>query len=158
MPNYPHVMNPAGFLSVSAGITPAAALAGGTGDNTAVYSPTFDKTAQPQNFESALLSVQARAVIGAEGATLAVTTVLEETDAADFSDPADITSTALGTLTLTGGVGGSTETGIATYAVDEQARKTRWRYKITPNLSAANTDTAQVMATLIRNGARQLPV
>lgn len=128
-------------------------LAGGAGDNTPIYTTESDarELAVPMTVESSGVIVLASAVL-AEAATLTVVTSLQHTDDVDFNTPANITTVTLGTITLTGGAGGSTELDGALYAFNPTALHNRHRIRVTPNLSAADTDTAEVSVAQIVGG------
>lgn len=131
-------------------------VAAGTGDNTAVVGPYV---ARPGMALSAKLVITARAVLAA-AATLTVDDVLiEHASAVGGTGNASfraVNNTA-STLTLTGGSGGTTELGVLEIDVDLAGGMEFLRATYTPDLSAANTDTAEVTATWIFGGQSSLP-
>lgn len=128
-------------------------VAGGTGDNTPIYTAELDARTltTPLTTESAGVAVVARATLTA-AATLTVTVDLQHTEDADFNTPANITTVNLGTITLTGPGGGGEDSEAALYAFQPTAYQNRQRIRVTPNLSAANTDIAEVSAALLMSG------
>lgn len=153
---YTDLMDPSADAVIAAALDPIALTAGGTGDNTKAVSTAIDKAASTP-FNAMMLNVQARAVL-AQDKTLVATVAVEHTDADNFDTPGDVETEAVGTLTLTGGNGGSTETGELNANVNVLALKRRFRVAITPNLNATNTDTAVVMATACYRGLAQSPM
>lgn len=122
--------------------------AGGTGDNTLVKGTTLDRAALGLAL-SCVVQVASRAVLAAS-ATLAVTAKLQHsatTTDGDFTDFATVTVAG-----LTGGAGGTTETGLSLGEIDLTMAKRYVRVTYTPDLSAASTDTAQVAALVVFAG------
>lgn len=129
--------------------------AGGAGDNTEVTSTAVDT----DNALSAKLVVAGKAVLAA-GKSLFVTVKIADATKSDLSDvSADTTiSNAVKVVTSSGG-------GTVYFAAEKKidlaatGLKNRYlRFKITPDLDAANTDTAIVVATLELAGERIKPV
>ncbi len=112
--------------------------AGGTGDNTEVNGVAIDLAQIPGSPNSVVFELPIRAVLGAAN-TGKVTANLQ--DSANGSDWTDITTPAE-ILSLTGQSGGSTETGVARLGFDLTKARRYIRIQATPDLSAANTDTA----------------
>ena len=61
-------------------------------------------------------------------------------------------------LTLTGDTGGSTEAGVGVVGADLRSARRYVRVVATPDLSAADTDTASIDAVAVLYGADELPV
>lgn len=116
------------------------ATAGGSGDNTEVDGVTVDTNGAPAQATGLQFVVPAKATL-ADGKTLVVTANLQ--DSANGTDWTDITTPAT-ILTLTGGTGGSTETGTGMLACDLAVARRYVRIQATPNLNATNTDTATI--------------
>lgn len=129
------------------------ATAGGAGDGVEIVGITIDQVALPTRFESVCFLVNARAVLAA-AATLTIAAAIE-TSADGTSWTALKPSAAR--LTLTGGAGGSTETGVAKVGVSLEYSSRYLRLKVTPDLSAAGTDTAAVSGIAVFGGAQRLP-
>lgn len=127
------------------------ATAGGTGDATEVDGPWIDV----RNYRSAKLIVQTRAVLGA-AATITLAANLQDATALAGTGAADFGPAVAATVVATGGGGGSTEFGQIEIDVDLTTCRGFLRAQFTPNLSAANTDTAITSATLILGGAQQI--
>lgn len=132
----------------------AAATAGGTGDNTLVTGQIIDRTliAYPL---SVLIAIAYKAVLAA-AATLSLSWSLEHGDASNLSDAAALASAASAVID-TGAGGGSTQRGVFTAPVDLAGCKRYVRLKFTPDLSAANTDTAELNGQLVFGGQDTLP-
>lgn len=92
-------------------------------------------------------------------ATLAATKTLVVTGIFEQS-PDGVTYEEIGTdktlLTLTGGAGGSTETGAAVLGCNLAEAERHVRFKPTPNLSAANTDTAEIGVAYVLTSPSEL--
>jgi hypothetical protein len=107
-----------------------------------------------QDFYSGVLAVPIEAVL-TESATATVSvTIQESADNSSFSDidnqPDD--------LVLTGGTGGSTETGILEHDLDLKALDQYVRAQITVTMSEASGDTAVYGAALALGGSVKKPV
>lgn len=121
-------------------------VAGGTGDNTEITGATINLMTLDARPTSVVFEVFGRSVLAA-AATLVIAAEIEYS--ADGSNWSDLVASAT-VLTLTGGGGGSTELGVGRIGVDLiQANVNYIRIKMTPNLSAANTDTAEVSAVAV---------
>lgn len=128
-----------------------AVTAGGAGDNVGVLSPSIDL----DGFLSGAVVISAQTAL-AQDETLSVTVAVEESSDETTWDASEEVSAAA--VVATGGAGGSTEK-IAIKIADSFAGRKRYvRYTITPNLSAADTDTANWAAVLIQGGAEETPV
>ena len=121
-------------------------VAGGTGDNTEIVGATINLATLAARPASVVFEIVGRGVLAAT-ATLAIAAELEYS--ADGSTWADLVASAT-VLTLTGGAGGSTELGVGRIGADLIQENVNYvRIKMTPNLSAANTDTAEVAAVAV---------
>lgn len=129
--------------------------AGGGGDNTLVTGVIIDRTAVG-NALSAVLAIPFTATLAAN-ATLTISGVIQEGDAVNLSDAATL-QTIPATVVATGPVGGGTVTGTFEVNVPLAAAGRYVRANFTPDLSAANTDTAALSAVLVFGGADRLPV
>ncbi len=138
-------------ISVARAAANTAATAGGSGDNTAVTGAIIDRVAEgwPQSMVAA---IPFTATLGAS-ATLAIAVTIETGDASNLSDArtlktVDATVVATGAGTITG-----------CYEVDAllTGADRYIRVNFTPNLSAANTDTAALSAVAVFGGAERLP-
>lgn len=129
----------------------AAATAGGAGDNTAVTGVIIDKMAL-SNPQSAVAAILWTATLGA-AATLQIAWTLQHGDAANLSDAATFASAAAATVaTGSGTFSGELEANVAL-----MGSKRYLRLNFTPDLSAANTDTAALASALVFGGADRLP-
>lgn len=125
----------------------ASLTAGGTGDNTAVNGASIDGQAQPAH-ECFSLVVAARAVLAA---TKKLTVAVKLQDSDDGSAWTDVTDFGV-KLTLTGGSGGTTEVGAVRVQSDANKLRRYRRWVVTPDLDAANTDTAVVQTVVLLSG------
>lgn len=114
------------------------ATAGGSGDATEVNGTTIDLTQVPGSPNSVVFELPFRAVLGAANTGKITANLQDSPNGSDWTDitaPADI-------LLLTGKSGGSTELGVARIGFDLTKARRYIRIQATPDLSAANTDTA----------------
>lgn len=135
-----------------------AVTAGGSGDATQVDSAWIDRLpADCGPFHSAKIIISYTATLAA-AATLAF--------AAQFRDATDGSGTgaanylaAIGsTVVATGPTGGGTVTGTVELDVDLVAAREFFQARITPDLSAANTDTAAFSVVAVLFGGREQPL
>ncbi|WP_431856609.1 hypothetical protein [Azospirillum sp.] len=146
-------------------------------DDAALFTPAFAKAeydltagAGSDNAEQTCAALDLRDDFGtkrfgtaiaiiAATATLAVAATLVVTGIWEHSDDG-ATYTEIGTdetmLTLTGGAGGSTETGAAALGCNLAEAKRFVRFKEKPNLSAADTDTAKVSVVYVLSSPSEL--
>lgn len=142
----------ASLITPFAAMAATAATAGGSGDATEVDGITIDLDAgtRGRRFNALVFVLLGQATL-AEGETLTLTANLQDAEddgAGSPTDWADITTPAVA-LTLTGGTGGSTERGAAKIGFDLRNARRYVRVQVTPDLSAANTDTAAINAAAI---------
>lgn len=141
-------LTPAKGRNDAALIVPAHAMpehaftAGGAGDGAEQTAATLDLRDGfgTKRFTSLIAVVSAVAVLAATK-TLAVTGIFEHSE--DGATWAEI-GTDVGLLTLTGGAGGTTETGAAVLNCNLTEAERYVRFKIKGDLSAADTDTAKL--------------
>lgn len=142
---------------LNSAVTPAyagdavAATAGGTGDATAAPGVAIDLTALADRFESVDFQVAAKAVLAANKA-LAVSAKIETS--ADNNTWSDLVAAST-ILTLTDSGAGSTLRGVGHIGVPLEYASRYIRLNITPDLSAANTDTAALSSVAIFGGRRK---
>lgn len=113
------------------------ATAGGTGDATEVDGAYVDR----QDYLSAKLVITGQAVLG-DADTLTIAANLQD-DADGAGAGVDFGDAFTAAVVATGGTGGSTESFKVEIDVDLSAAKRYVRAQVTPNLSAANTDTCR---------------
>lgn len=128
------------------------AVAGGSGDNTEVVNATGIDC---KNYSSALILVNGTTTLG-DADTLALT--VATTDSADNSTFTAKETLANAVTISTGGSGGSTNTGSVGYVIDLDDYARYVKFSFTPNLSAANTDTADLSYSVILCDATEQPV
>jgi len=130
--------------------------AGGAGDNTAVTGVSIDRGAIGMPL-SAVLDIAWEATLGA-----AATLTLKDVKIEQSADGSNWDATAYKSFTdpgvvATGPGGGGTVRGVTKLAVDLQSAKQFVRVKHTPDLSAANTDTAKTVPVWNFAGQDRLP-
>lgn len=131
-----------------------AATAGGSGDNAEVTGVTLDRAAigYPQ---SAVVAVPYTATL-ASGATLSLSYVVQSGEASNLADAATLQSGASAVI-ATGPAGGGTVSGTFSVNVPLAGAGRYVRVKLTPDLSAADTDTAALSAVMVFGGMDRLP-
>lgn len=123
----------------------AAITAAGAGDNTQLDGSTLDIEALATRPSSVMFLIPVTATL-AEGETCTVTGLIQKSADGTNWDTLRASATL---LTLTGGSGGSTETGVARVGADVVESDCRYvRFRATPDLSASGTDTMQVGAAV----------
>ena len=128
-----------------------AAAAGGAGDNTAVTGVIIDRFAIG-NPESVVAAIPWTATLGA-AATLQIAYTLQSGENSGLSDATTLASAALATVaTGAGTFSGTFEANISLRGAGRYVR-----LNFTPDLSAANTDTAALSGVLVFGGANRLP-
>ena len=138
-------------ISVRRAAANTAVTAGGGGDNTLVTGVIIDRFAIG-NPESVVVAIPWTATLGA-AATLQIGYTLQGGEASNLSDAATIATAALTTVaTGAGTFSGTFEANISLRGAGRYVR-----LNFTPDLSAANTDTAALSAVLAFGGASRLP-
>lgn len=142
------------LIAVRRAAANTAATAGGSGDNTEVAGVILDRAALgfPQ---SAVVAIPFAATLAA-GATLAIAWDIDEGNNSGLSD-AEVLTSATAAVVATGPAGGGTVTGTFEANVSLAGAGRYVRLNFTPNLSAANTDTAALSAVIVFGGADRLP-
>jgi hypothetical protein len=128
-----------------------AATAGGAGDNTLATGVIIDRAAIGWP-ESCVVAIPWTATLGA-AATLQIGYALQHGDAANLSDATSFASAAL----ATGATGAGTFAGTVEVNLRLTGAKRYVRLNFTPDLSAANTDTAALSGVIAFGGAGRLP-
>jgi hypothetical protein len=135
--------------------TPVTRLtAGGAGDNTQITGVILDRAALGWP-ESMVLHYAATAVLGA-GATLSLTREVLTSNAANMAG-AQTLSAQTAAVVATGGAGGSTEHVDIEQNISLAGAGRYIQVNPTPDLSAANTDVAQIAVTIAFGGQNRLP-
>lgn len=125
------------------------ATAGGAGDATEVTGAWIDRLPSDSGpAASAKLSIEYTATL-AQGATLKFAANFQDATSNVGAGADDYGDALPATTVATGGAGGSTETGTVEIDVDLEAARQFVTAQITPDLSAANTDTCNWSAQLI---------
>lgn len=141
-------------ITVRRALANTSLTAGGGGDNSAVTGIIVDRAliGWPQ---SAVVAVPFTATLAA-AATLSLTPTVQSGNASNLSDAASLLAPGA-TVIATGGAGGSTETGCYELSVSLAGAGRYVRVNVTPDLSAANTDTAAIAGVIVFGGANRLP-
>ena len=127
------------------------ALAGGTGDNTAVVNATGIDT---KNYNSALIVISGSTTLAnTESLALSVSTTECATSGGSYT-PKETLANAVTLVTSTG----ATHTGAVAYAIDLDDYERFLKVSFTPNLSASSTDTSTLTCTVILCDKDTLPV
>lgn len=108
------------------------------------------------NVESAKLVIAWEAVLGATE-TLSLAANIQDATASDGTGAADYGDALANAVVATGGAGGSTERGVTELDVNLEGANQFIRSQITPDLSAANTDTARIQAIWVFPGGESYP-
>ena len=141
------------FIQLLRASANAALTAGGAGDNTEVVGVTIDRLAYGSAL-SAVICIPFKAVLAA-AATLSIGWKLYHSDAANMAGETVLTEAAAAVV-ATGGGGGTTEAGQVEADVSLDGAKRYIRLKFTPNLSAANTDTAECSSVIALGGQTEI--
>ena len=140
------------LIKVDRAAANVAVTAGGAGDATLVTGIIIDRAAIGWP-ESAVLAIPFTATLGAS-ATLSLAYTVQEGNQSNLSDAATLASaTAAVVATGAGTVTGTFEVNLSLRGAGRYVRA-NW----TPDLSAANTDTAALSAVLVTGGANRVPV
>lgn len=126
--------------------------AGGAGDNTQQNGGWADRS----GFESAMLVVFYRATL-AQGATLSIAALVEDATSNAGAGAAAFGNAVSSGVVATGGAGGSTEVGAVTIPLSLQRARQFLRGRVTPDLSAGATDTAELTFGFVFGSGRNNP-
>lgn len=123
--------------------------AGGSGDATEVVGPSISIAALAKRPTSVVFDIPCRATLGATNTLVVVGKIEQSVDGSTWTD---VTASAT-LLTLTGGAGGTTESGVARVGADLiRANCNFVRVRATPDLNRANTDVAVMGAGVAEFG------
>lgn len=142
------------LIKVDRAAANTAVTAGGAGDNTAVTGVIIDRAAIGWP-ESAVVAIPFTATLAA-AATLSIGYTVQEGNASNLSDAATL-QTASPAVVATGPSGGGTVNGTFEASVSLRGAGRYVRVNFTPDMSAANTDTAALSAVLVTGGANRVP-
>lgn len=150
----PEIENIGSKIAVVRAAANTAVTAGGAGDNAAVTGVIIDRAALgwPQ---SCVVAVPFTATL-AQAATLSLAITLQSGEAANLSDATTFASRANGVV-ATGPTGGGAVTGTVELDVNLSGAGRYVRANFTPDLSAANTDTAALSEVIVFGGQIRLP-
>lgn len=150
------------FLHAASAAPVTDVTAGGAGDATEVDGTDYDRLVQGSGGPSlsATLLMHFTAVLAA-AATLSLAANVQDADDDGAGAPdtyADYGSALVNAVVATGPGGGGTVNGVARLNVNLSGARQWIRAQFTPNLSAANTDTARVSAVWIFGGSTEYPM
>jgi hypothetical protein len=128
--------------------------AGGTGDNTAVSVVLYDRERLPMRVFSLMVAVFVTATLAATK-TFTGTFLIVTSASSDLSSPTTLATS--GAITLTGPSGGDTLYKILNLCVDLTQAKRYVGITYTPDLNAADTDTATVDVASVFGGFESQP-
>lgn len=135
-----------------------AITAGGAGDNTLITGQIIDTMAlgsgSASKALSARLSILWKAILGASATLTLKSITIEHGAASNLSDAATFQSVAVDPVVATGA---GTFRGEQNVDIDLAGCKQYVRLKVTPDLSAANTDTAEISAAFVFGGLDIVP-
>jgi hypothetical protein len=152
--NFSMAHNIDAYIGAATASDNAALTAGGTGDNTLVTGLVIDRVALGSPLSASFVA-RYKAVLAA-AATLSLAYSIETDDNSGFSSPTVLQSATTAVID-TGAGGGSTQRGVYRIPVDFAGAEQYVRIKFTPDLSAANTDTAEVSIVAVLGGQDFLP-
>jgi hypothetical protein len=141
-------------ISVARAAANTAVTAGGAGDNTLVTGVIIDRAAHGWP-ESMKVAIPFTATLAA-AATLTLGGVVQ-TGPDSALATVETHQTIAAAVVATGPGGGGTVTGVLEADVSLRGAERYVRLNFTPDLSAANTDTAALSAVLVFGGAQRLP-
>ena len=136
------------------GAASTAVTAGAGSDGTAVNGASLALADLPTRFESVAFALAAAATL-AEDKTLTVAAKIQTS--ADGGSTWDDIRDSETVITLTGGTGGTSETGAAIIGVSLEYAAALVRVVFTPTMSATATDTAVIQTTALFGGAARNP-
>ncbi len=137
------------FLHAVFALASTSLTAGGSGDATEVVGSSINLQTLPKRPTSVVFDIPCRAVLGATNTLVVVGKIEQSVDGSTWTD---VTASAT-LLTLTGGAGGTTESGVARVGADLiRANCNFVRVRATPDLNRANTDTAVMGAGVAEFG------
>ena len=148
------IRNIGALITALAAVANTAATAGGSGDAVEVEGDILDRAAIG-NPQSGVLAIPFSATL-AEGETLSLAFEAESGNASNLSD-ASALKTGASAVVATGPSGGGTVRGTLEVDLSLAGAGRYVRAKVTPDLSAANTDTAALAGVMIFGGADRVP-
>lgn len=156
--SFASMKNIGAYIKVMRASANTSATAGGAGDNTAITGVIIDRVALNLPL-SAVFAIPFTTTLAAAATLTFKSAVIQHGDDPALADAATFATLedATGTVIATGPGGGGTVTGCKEYDVDLQGAKQYVRINFTPDLSAANTDTAAVAGVAAFGGADLLP-
>ncbi|HTV07798.1 MAG TPA: hypothetical protein VMD97_01980 [Candidatus Aquilonibacter sp.] len=155
MSNFAMTHNIDAFIGAAAASDDVSLTAGGAGDNTEVNGLAIDRAALSYPLSASFIA-HYKAVLGA-GNTISLSAVVQTADDSGFTENVNTLATFAKAVVDTGAAGGSTQRGVVRFPVDFAGAQEFVRIQFTPDLSAANTDTADVSVVAVLGGQDYLP-
>lgn len=149
------IRNIGALVAVACAAAPIAVTAGGAGDDTLATGVILDRLAYSTP-QSAVLAIPFSATL-ADAATLSIGYSVETGNTDDLSD-AVVLGSATAQVVATGPSGGGDVVSELSVQLSLAGAGRYVRVKFTPDLSAANTDTADLAAVFVFGGSDRLPV
>jgi hypothetical protein len=157
--NRADLMNGGAFARTAFQAINKTATAGSTGDATEVDCAWVDRFGDADGpVLSAKLVITYTAALAAQGNTLSFGVQMQDATSIGGAGGDDYGTAVASTVAATGNSGGSTETGTFEVDIDLAAARQFVRAQITPNLSAADTDTCEWSAALVLFGSAAQPM
>ena len=147
-----------GFRCRSAFGDSIAATAGGAGDATEANGNWVSRDDATSGMAVSAKLIIAYAATLAEDETLSIDVNIQDASNSGGTGAADYGAAYEATDVATGGTGGTTEEGTIELDFDLSSANEFVRSQVTPDLSAAGTDTATLTATWVFFGAPQQPM
>lgn len=151
------IYNGGAFCRSARGTGNNAVTAGGAGDATQVDAAWIDRVAARKGTAGSLKVIIKYTATLAQGATLAFAAQMQDANSVAGAGAANFGAAVPSTVAATGPAGGGTVTGVVEYDVDLTTARQFFRARVTPDLSAANTDTAAWDVTYVLFGDQRNP-
>lgn len=152
------LMNGGAFCRTAFAAINKTATAGSTGDATEVNCEYVDRKQSDHGPFMSMKVIITYTTTLAAAATLTFAGNMQDATSAGGAGVADYGNAFTATTIATGPSGGGTVTGTVEIDVDLSAAREFVRAQLTPNLSAANTDTLEWSATYVLFGSPRQPV
>lgn len=152
--NFAMAHNIDAFIGAASALDSTSATAGGSGDATLAVGLAIDRLAIGSPLSASFVA-RYKAVLGA-GHTISLAALIETASDANFTAPTTL-ATIPSAVVDTGGGGGTTQRGVVRFPVDLAGAQEFVRISLTPDLSAANTDTCELSCVAVLGGQDNLP-
>lgn len=153
--NFAFTHNIDAFIGAAVASDDVSVVAGSGSNNALVTGLAIDRGALSWPLSASFL-VRYKATLGA-GNTIALAASIETAADSAFATATTVLATFASVVVDTGQAGGSVQRGVVRFPVDFAGALEFVRLKFTPNLSAANTDTADLSSVAVLAGQDFLP-